>query len=291
VQTAQAWWAEWIGIQVDRVMVNYWLAREDEIELLVSKIRAATAEQGSAPQRAQLFKSLTYLSMRGERYALSERTVSYARRRLEASIEWADESEIVEARFAFALALLFRGSHGFVEQAERELAEAIPSAERSGNLTILARFLTYRTVAQRRLGHADYVRETARRALDVAGAGEMAEYIGAARANLGWVAWKTGALAEARSQCEAAIEIWRRLSMVYPLQWMARFVLVAVDFEQADFTRAAEHATRMLEDKQQLLPPPLSEALARVASIANNEDEKERDVVAAIEAAKAHGFL
>jgi hypothetical protein len=47
----------------------------------------------------------------------------------------------------------------------------------------------------------------------------------------------------------------------------------------------------MLEDKQQLLPPPLSEALARVASIANNEDEKERDVVAAIEAAKAHGFL
>ncbi len=254
----EAWWSEWIQVQINRVMVHYWLAREQEIEPLIDKLRSLAQIHGAGQARAQLFKSLAYMNMRRERFALSRQTVNYARGRLEASIEWGDEGEIVEARLMVALALLW---HGDFAAAEQLFLEVIPIAENRGDATMLSRFIAYLLFAQRRRGDAEAVAATAARCRAVALAAGMAEYLGIAEANLGWLAWRRGSFATARAHCQRALEIWSGLSLVYPFEWMARLVLVDIELREGSFAPAREHASKMLDQKQQLLPPPVELAI------------------------------
>jgi tetratricopeptide (TPR) repeat protein len=246
-------------LQIDRVMVHYWLASDGPIEKLVEAISSVPAEGGAAPQLAQLFKGLVYMNMRRERYDLSPQTVSYALHRLNASRLWGNEGEILEARFMYGIGLLFAGR---LEHAEQELAQALPDAEKRGDRTLHARFLAYLTVAQRRRRHAADVAALAARCIAVARLGGMNEYVGTGRANQGWVAWLEGSFADARTACETALAVWSGLSLVYPLQWLARLVLMAMDVDEGQLDRAVDHAAAVLDSKQQLLPMELAAALA-----------------------------
>jgi tetratricopeptide (TPR) repeat protein len=279
---AKQWWTEWFNIQTDRIMVYYWLANDAQIESVIGRIQAAPMNQGSASQQAQIFKSLAYLSMRRERYALSAQTVSYARRRLSASVEWGDSGEILEARFMHGMSLLF---HGKLDAGRQEFIEALPDSERRGDMTLHSRFLAYLTVAWRRAQDVGRTRESALQCLEVAQSSSISEYIGVARANLGWVAWREGSLAQARTDCAAALGSWASISFVYPFQWMARFVLLALDAEEGLLDKVAQQANGILDSKQELLPTDLATALSQAS-------ERRRDrLQSTIALAQAHGFL
>jgi tetratricopeptide (TPR) repeat protein len=282
----EAWWSEWIQVQINRVMVHYWLAREQEIEPLIEKLRSVAQTHGAGQARAQLFKSLAYMNMRRERFALSRQTVSYARGRLEASIEWGDEGEIVEARLMVALALLW---HGDFSAAEQQFIDVIPIAESRGDATMLSRFIAYLLFAQRRRGDADAVASTAARCRAVALAAGMAEYMGIAEANLGWLAWRNGSFATARTHSDRALEIWSGLSLVYPFEWMARLVLLDIELREGSLAPAREHANKMLDQKQQLLPRPLELAICECTQ-GGDAPPKPAAFHALIDTAREHGF-
>jgi len=259
------WWSEWIGLQIDRVMVHYWLAREAELAKLVEGIRAVVREHGTPQQRAQLFKGLAYMNLRRERYALSTQTVAYAEQRLEASRDWGDGAEILEARFMLAMALL---CHGALDRAEYEIIAALPEAERRGDVTILCRFLAYLTVTKRRRRDLDATRDSASKCLEVATTGSFREYVGAARANLGWVAWRRGDRVLAAQECRAALEEWNGISFVYPFEWLARLVALALELLPGGDPQAViSQAQKILDPKQQLLPTQLARALGRLATL------------------------
>jgi serine/threonine protein kinase/tetratricopeptide (TPR) repeat protein len=276
-QGGRAWWTEWFNVQTDRVMVYYWLANDGQIENVVQRIQSAPLSRGTASWQAQIFKSLGVLSMRRERYALTTQTVSYARRRLAASTECGDAGEILEARFMLGMALLFSGDG---TEARREFIEALPDSERRGDMTLHSRFLAYLTVAWRRAQDVDKTRETAWRCLDLAQSSNIVEYVGTARANLGWAAWREGSSVQARTDCMAALQAWSGISFVYPFEWMARLVLLALDAERGAFGEALQHVTFILDAKQELLPHDLAavlseagargESLARVISVAQS---------------------
>jgi hypothetical protein len=138
---------------------------------------------------------------------------------------------------------------------------AIDEAERLEHAPLLARCWTYLTMLHRQRQRTDTVERLARKALKVAMACQMADYAAAAEANLGWVAWKEGRMAEAETLCQSALARWAPLSLVFPFQWMARWPLLAMALGRGELGAALAHGRALLELRQQRLPPRTHEAL------------------------------
>lgn len=257
---AREWREEWVHINADRVMAAYWSCRREQIETNVESIRQAIEARGTPAQRARFLKSVTYLNLRRENFALSMETVGYARDALAASLALRNEAEALDARFMLALALLF---HGALDEAEERLRATIPMVERAGELTLLSRLWAYLLLLQRRRGSTSEVRSLAPRCRAVAEAANMTEYVGAVHAHLGWLALHDGDLSEAKSLAEAAITLWSGLTLANPLQWMARMPLLVVALREARLTDAVAEARAVLAPLQHKLPDPLRAALTR----------------------------
>jgi tetratricopeptide (TPR) repeat protein len=253
------------------------------MEELIARIQRAPVDPQNAEQRAQFYKSLVYLGMRRERFALSEQTVAYARQRLDASEQWGVLAEIVEAAFAYALALLF---HGNVSGARDEILARLPEADRQGNLTLLSRLLAYLAIAHRMGGEVAQARAVAERCVEVARASGMEEYVSTGRACLGWAAYRLGDVETARRECESALSLWTGGSFSYPFEWLARLVLFALDSAVGSRDKAI-HASRMLDAKQHALPQALVEALEQAATSFDCSEADKRVVRIATD----HGFL
>ncbi|WP_437941796.1 serine/threonine-protein kinase [Sorangium sp. So ce341] len=257
----EAWWHAWIHVQMDRTWVHYWLAQVDELGALVERLRPVVERRGTALQRAQFFQSLMHMDLRRARYVASADTVRHARASMAASEESGDAGEICGARFALGFTLLFNGDF---EEAEAELGAALRDAERIGDVPLQSRCLTYLMMACRKRRAVDLARTFAERTLTVATAGKMKDYVGAAQANLGWVALRDGEIARAESLLLAAMETWRSLAYTYPFQWMALLPMLHIELGRGRLTEAAELARALLDPKQQRLPDGLTELLEGV---------------------------
>ncbi len=254
--TGDDWWPEWTEIQLGRLAVHYWLAQVERARALVGQVRPVVERHGTPQQRARFFQTLVQLNLRRERYDASTETVGYAEKCLSASEELGDAAEIATARFGLALVLVF---HGALDEAEERMRRALDGAERTGDVALQARCLTYLALIARRRRDVEGTALWAARSLAVASDAKLVDYIGAARAHLAWTALRRGDHEGVVEHGRAALELWRSLPYDYPLQWTARLPLLAVGGE------AHEHARALLDDKQQRLPDPLSSSLARCA--------------------------
>ncbi|WNG58678.1 protein kinase [Archangium gephyra] len=254
------WWQEWVQIQVDRNWIYYWSGRVEEMADLVERLRPVVERHGAPQQRAQYYQSLLSMHLRRERYLLSDETVEYARRSLEASQETGDMSLVTWACFCLAFALLF---HGDLDEAEQRGLKGLALAEQLGDLTTRSRLLTYLTVLYRTRGQVAETRRYAERSLEVALAARMEDYVGAARANLAWVDWKQQRLSEAEQGARTALALWQKLSLSYPypLQGVALWLLVAIELPRGELEQALEHVRAILDPIQQRLPEPLEAVL------------------------------
>ncbi len=248
-------WQEWFHIQNERITLYYWQAGMREMMELVERVRPLVEARGAPLQRARFFQSLVQMRCRTERYRVSEETVAYARAFVQASQESGVASELRQARFTLATMLLF---HEALAEAEALMHEALAEAERVGDVTLQARCLTYLTVLQRRQGRVEETRRQASRSLQVSTAANMPEYVGAAHANLGWVAWREGRSAEAEQAAQAALRCWQSLPLVYPFQWMAHWPLVAVWLERHRSAEALGHVRALLDPTQQRMSDALT---------------------------------
>jgi hypothetical protein len=89
---------------------------------------------------------------------------------------------------------------------------------------------------------------------------QVLPYVGAAQANLAWIAWREGDLSEAEANGQAAVDIWSQ-GQPFPFEWTAHWPLAAVALARQDLATAMTHARSMLHPLQQLLPEQMATAM------------------------------
>ncbi|WP_147451155.1 ATP-binding protein, partial [Corallococcus llansteffanensis] len=257
---AEGWWHEWLQLQVDRVSVHYFAARQEEMEDLVRRVQPVVEQRGAPVQRASFFQALVQKNLRAERYRTSSETVEHARASLRAREEVGEPGAVASARFALGAVLLWHDAFG---EALDVLTEALRAVERRGDLPIQARCLTYLAMLHRRRRKLEPTRQWSNQGLEVATAARMADYAGAAQANLAWVALRRGDLGHAERQGLAALDAWKPLPLVYPFQWTALLPLACIEQRRGRHAEAVARLHAALDPKQQRLPDALGACFAR----------------------------
>ncbi len=257
---ADAWWLEWVQVQVDKTWDLYWLARVDELSELVERVRPVVERRGVASQRAQFFQALVHTALRRERYAHLDQAIAYGRKSLAAAEQCEDPRELALARFFLAFPLLCAGH---LEEAEPLFQAAIAGADRIGDATLQARFLSYYAVLHRRAGRLVQSRTMAERAASIAAQGGMHDYVGVSHACLAWAAWKGGDKPELEHHAAVCLAAWAKLlpAYEYPLHWLVRMPLAARHAADGELDKAVEQWKALLAPTQHLLPTPLRELM------------------------------
>ncbi|RKH21373.1 serine/threonine-protein kinase PknK [Corallococcus sp. CA047B] len=280
LEAEEAWWNEWLHIQIEQLAVHYWTARLDVMEALSRRIAPTVERHGTPLQRARFFEVRVQRNLRAERYLPSAETVRFARDYLRASESSGDPDESAEAGCVLACVLLW---HGMLEEAGDRILATVERAIHTGDMALEVRGLTYLTQFHRRRRAVEVTRDCAERSLRAAEAGRMTSYVGAAHANLGWVALRAGHPEDAKRHCQAALQHWDTTSLIYPFEWMALLPLALLELRSGRAADAALRVARLLKTTQQRLPDTLAVSLLQAHTA--------RDIESALQEAERAGYL
>jgi hypothetical protein len=152
--------------------------------------------------------------------------------------------------------------------------------------------LGYLTVVYRRRGQVDRVRRYVSRSLDAAMGANTPTYVGLAKANLAWLAWRESNRQEVRTYGRAALDIWAQ-TVPYAFEGAARWPLIATALIQGPDTEAVEHARALLSPAQMRLPEPLEAVLQDVIAAweGGNANAARARLNEAVELAQQTGWL
>ncbi len=279
-EAAPEWWQEWVQIQLERMWMCYWLGQWREISGLADQVHSVVEQQGTPTQCISFFLALATMYSRRDRYLVSEETLAFCQTAVAISQETENLSEIAWARFVLGFNQLW---YGDLDGAEKQMLTALALAERTGDVVHQSRCLTYLTIVYRKRGELDKARHSASRSLAVATAGQMLEYMGTAQANLAWVAWREGNLAQAQERGQTALELWQQLPAGHSscaFQWTALWPLLGTALapdkavSEEEVAQACEFARALLEPTQQRLPDELTMILDQAVK-AREEDALE----------------
>ena len=291
-ESEEAHWEQWVKLQVERVWVHYWLADVDAMEALVDRVRPIVAQRGNPAQHARFLQALIHHNLRRDRYAVAEETVALARGSLAAAQESQDRAALAYAEFVLGFQLIFSGAF---DEACSLLERALAGAEHTGDLGLQARCLTYSTVLHRLRRDLAAASETAARSLKLGMALSMTDYVGAAHANLAWVAWREGDLERMSRETELSLAHWARLAprYPYPFQWLARLHRVAAAIELNTARQALGDVRVILGPLQHRLPDAITRPLesALDASELGDDDLAEQHLHVGVEGARTLGLL
>jgi hypothetical protein len=262
-------WQTWLSIQLERLQTAYWLAQTERMFDLLADIRPVAERHGSRLLRARLSQFEAWAMVRRDGTA-SESAVAAMAEYVSAVEESGSTRALPAAHFQFGIILVL---HGDLDRAEPELLAGLRAAERTGDISLEARCLTYLTMVSRRRQHIETVRAYAERSLRVAEAGKMPDYIGAANANQAWLAWRAGDQAQARTLGRQALNDWAGAAIVFASQWLALWPLLAVALAERQIPAAIDYAKALLDPKQNRPPEALQLALAEAIRCADAGDE------------------
>ena len=167
-------------------------------------------------------------------------------------------SEIALSAFISGFALLWRGD---LERAEGFLKHSLSQLVRVGDAVLQSRCLTYLTVLYRRRKLVAETKEHAERSLELSISINMQEYVAAAKANLGWVRWRSDAFRESQELCSEAVRIWQSLPVVSPFQELAFWPLIGIALKENQIEDACRHAAMILDPSQRQLDSALENLL------------------------------
>jgi hypothetical protein len=213
---------------------------------------------------------LGMMALRRDRYFHSSDAITYSGEALALSLETGNLGEIASRHFYYGFSHLW-SDH--LDEAETHLQIARETTEQNGDLTLLARALTYLAVVYRKRGDIERVRVFAAQSLRIAGEANMPQYTGMARAQYAWLAWRTGDLVETKRQAGAAIEDWGGLGQaqsVVPFRWFALFPLMGVALQEENVEDAVQWAQHLITPPQQRLPDDLTSLLEQAVAAGEN---------------------
>ncbi|HSR32978.1 MAG TPA: AAA family ATPase [Anaerolineae bacterium] len=252
------WHQEWVQIQLERMWMYYWLGQWHEMSESAVRVRPAVEQYGTATQCISFFLCLASMNNRRDRYVVSDQTLAFCQTALAIGQETENPGEVAWARFMLGFSQLW---YGDLDGAEKQIQAALSLAEQSGDIVHQSRCLTYLTVLYRKRRELERARKYAARSLAVATDGEMVEYVGLAKANLAWVAWREGDLSRSEANGKAALELWQELPAGHSscaFQWAALWPLIGVALAQNQLADASTLARALLEPTQQRLPGQLT---------------------------------
>ncbi len=245
-----SWWQVWLEIQMNRIWTYYWMGEWREIAEVAERVKPAIAQHGSPRHQIDLLFALCTMHFRRDRYLISSETVATLQEALRLSLDLGDIATIAVARFELGFAYLWQHDY---PNAEAELRAALEGAGRTGDVARQTRCLTYLTILHRMIEKTELTREFAIKSLEQATAAEMVEYVGTAHANLAWIAWQEGRVAEAEQNALRALESWRQTQLVYPFHWLALWPLIAVNLNSNQIGEAVELVHVLMQETQ--MPP------------------------------------
>jgi DNA-binding SARP family transcriptional activator len=289
-QDSDAWWDEWLEVQVDRVWAHYWLAQWPEMETLVNKVQPAVQVRGKAASRSRFLMASILMHLRRERYIVSDEMLADSRESLALSRESGDMKTRIDCQFELGFLHLWRRE---LDEAEENLLAALELVQTLGSVPMRTLTLTYLTVLYRFRGMMDGVFDYAQRAQKIAEAAQMPDYVAAAKGNQAWIAWRRHDLPAAEQWGQEALAIWRQSPLVYPFQWFALWPLIAVALEQGREDDAWNYVKALVEPTQQLLQDELNTALeaAVQAKARDQAGEAPQHLVQTLELAQEMGYL
>ena len=252
------WRQAWIDVQIDRIWLRYWQRQPARMAEPTEQVQPAVEQYGTPIQRGWFFQALVVTAWERERHRPSKETLDLARTMLAASLEAGHAGMIGMSQFMLGYACLWRDE---LEEAEDALRGSLVLAERIGDVVLESRCLTYLTALCRRRGQVKETRQYACRSISVATtAAGVPFYVGAAQANLAWVAWREDDILKAESSGQAALDTWKSVT-AFPFQWTALWPLTGVALAREEVDRAMTYARKMLDPLQQLLPGEMASAL------------------------------
>jgi len=253
-EAASEWWQEWVEIQLERINVHYFQGETRELTELVEKIQPVVEQYGAPLQRVDFFLTLILANNRRDRFIVSEQTLAHSRAYLEAAHESGSLLSVAHARLVLGFNLLWRGEF---DAAKEQLNTALELTVRAGHIYLQTQCLTYLTIVYRKLGQVEEATDYALQSLEAATSAQNPAYIGAARANLAWVAWRDANLTEALEKGKAALESWQLSETGFMFQWLSLFPLISMTLDQGRIAEVVEYTRALLEPAQQALPDTL----------------------------------
>jgi DNA-binding SARP family transcriptional activator len=256
--TDAAAWCEWIELQIDRNQLQYWQNRLHEAAARIGALTALVEQHAAADQRIRYFISAAMICLRRDRYAPGEASRVY----LHAAQALAQGSALAQSIPAIHFQLGFLHLwHGAPADAEERLRVALALAERSGDITLQARCLTYLACIGRLCGDVGVVRQRTEPLLKAAMQAQMPDYIAVAHACHAWLAERAGDLEAVFQHGEAALALWAGLPFDYPFHWLALWPLLAAALRRNQLDLAVKYAHGLLHPSQQLLPAAVAAEL------------------------------
>jgi class 3 adenylate cyclase/tetratricopeptide (TPR) repeat protein len=251
------WSNEWIWLQLDRCWLYYWSNQVSRLEELMEQVRLFVEQRGSLAQKAAFYRARVGHAFRRDCFSMSDETLCLTEQHLAAAEAAGDFMEVTRALTTKGMCLVFMYPSR-LDMAETMLQRALQMTEQSGDNEHMAITLTYLTMLYRRRGDVGRAREYALRSLEVAQAGKTPFYIGQAQANLGWVAWQEGQLAEGESLYRQATQTW---APALAMHFLARTPLLKLALERGHEAEAVDHARVLLTPVPIRLPEAITEAL------------------------------
>jgi DNA-binding SARP family transcriptional activator len=284
---------EWIQVQLDRSLVYYWLNQVDAMNAIESELEAAVEQNGTASQRAVYWQRKSSIALRRNRSVATEEMVRWLQRSLDALQEGGDRAALPAGHFGIGFYLVCAGR---AQEAVAPLTAALEAAQRTGDLSLQARCLTYLAIAYRRLDMPEQVHEYVERCLAAAGAARMPEYVGTARANATWLAWRAGERATAKRHAEAAFAAWGQLPPDHaslPFQWTCLLPLIAMAHQVGEMEDAIAYTRRLLDPLQQRLTDNMAIAGEQAVEAWENQNSEQarRQISLLIDLACTHHYL
>lgn len=270
-------WYEWIEMQLDRGWMFYWRADVGALDQLATNVQPHLATRALPAQRAKFLHVLVIAGFRRDRYAISERTLELAKATLEAATEAADPEIMQMGEFMVGFCHMWRNE---LDPAERFLQSCLMKSEKTGDIVLQSRCLTYLTVVARKRRDDVAVRGLALRSLDVASAAKMPEYIAVAKGNLAWFAWRQGDTEETLRIGFEVMEIWRGLPPAHgPNWWTVGFPMISTLVDGGRVSEAVEIAAALMGPMQLRLTDTLHETLGEAVRLWNerrDDDVRQR---------------
>ena len=266
-------WEEHIEITLNHCEQLYFSQSESaQIATFLRELAPLIDARGNPQQRTAFYLNAAGQRQLQARYAFDAQAVELARQAYEASGQTPQEQR-ADAKFIYAFTLVF-GSHAQREQALPLLEEAAREAAQVHAKTLVSRIRAHHAITLLRLGRVERAREAAELAMNSALEARLPPYIAAATACLGWVAWRTGRVSDARPLLLRARETWLSHPHPFPLRWISTFPLLAIAQADDDFGAAATLLADLVNPGQQALPRALDDAVRAAIEACKSEDKR-----------------
>jgi DNA-binding SARP family transcriptional activator len=272
----ESWQQAWIQAALEQNLVYYWRGQVAESDELQRKLGPLVEQHGTAVQRGVYFQQMALTEFRRNGCRGSDSTVALTRQAVAAQIEAGNQASVPALQFMIGFQTLWCGRP---QEAMEPILTGLTAAERNGDTSLQARCLTYLTVACRQCGQVEETRRYAAASLHAAQAANMAEYVGTAKANQAWLAWRAGDLGAVEELGSAAAAMWDTLPPGHasaPFQWLARLPLLDVALRTGQTARAVTHAQILLRPQMQVLPETVTALLAGAVEAAEQDEAAAR---------------